>query len=171
MKAKNDLSIDVLHENFVLRDGKVFWKVGRHKRRLDRPAGTLHPKGYWQIFLRIDGIDYRLYSHRIVYAMCNGVWPPEETDHKNEIKWDNSPSNLRVATHSENKLNRGKQRNNTSGLKWVKRNKAGRKNPWRAAVRKHGTVYEKTGFITKEEAFSWASNVAQQLHGEFYNSG
>ena len=171
MRPKNDLPIEILREHLEVREnGLVYWKFSRRRRILSRPAGTQHPRGYWQISLVVDGINYRLYSHRVIFAMINGFWPPEETDHKNEIKGDNVIDNLRSASCSENKCNRGKQANNTSGLKWVKFDKRRRK-PWRAAVRLNGSVREKGGFSTKEAAFTWASIVEKQLHGEFYNPG
>lgn len=45
------------------------------------------------------------YAHRVVRAMIDGSWPEGEVDHINRDKSDNRPSNLRVVSHSENRLN------------------------------------------------------------------
>ena len=60
-------------------------------------------------------------SREIMFAPDNKV-----VDHINEDTLDNRKINLRVCTHSENMMNRGKQNNNTSGYKgviWAKRHK------------------------------------------------
>lgn len=173
MKPKNLLSIELLRENFILDPdrGGVLWGASGRKRRIGSLAGTINPKGYRQIFLRLNGVNYRLYAHRIAWAIHSGEWPIGEIDHINGVKDDNSISNLRAASASENKYNKPKQANNWCGLKWVKRDKRQRINPWRACVRKDKVEYAKGGFSSKEEAYEWASITASKLHGKFYNSG
>ena len=54
--------------------------------------------------------------HKIVAARMNLTG---EIDHRNGDKLDNRRCNLRGATGSQNRANRGAQRNNTSGFKGV----------------------------------------------------
>lgn len=66
-----------------------------------RALTTRDPRGY--LFGAIAGKN--VYAHRVICAMVNGVWPEGEVDHINRDKTDNRPSNLRVVSHSENRLN------------------------------------------------------------------
>jgi hypothetical protein len=56
----------------------------------------------------------------------------EEIDHKDQNKLNCQRSNLRESTSSQNKVNRGRQRNNTSGYKGVTRATHGLK--WQAGI-------------------------------------
>ena len=53
--------------------------------------------------------------HRLINGTPKGLF----TDHINQNKLDNRKSNLRVATKSLNGLNRGRNKNNTSGYRGV----------------------------------------------------
>src|SRR5208337_5290834 len=91
------------------------WRVGgRGGTYAGMKAGSLRD-GY--LVIKIDGKSYR--AHRLRHLYLYGVWPTNELDHKNRIPWDNSEGNLRDATSSQNKANREKFSNNTSGFKGV----------------------------------------------------
>lgn len=64
---------------------------------------------------RINGVKPVTYMHREIMSPPNGV----KVDHRDGNRLNNTRSNLRVATDSENRYNRGKQKNNTSGYKGV----------------------------------------------------
>lgn len=71
----------------------------------------------------------RLHMHRLI----SGV-PGRNVDHKNGDGLNNQRFNLRPSTTSQNGMNRGKQRNNTSGFKGVTR--SGKKTqPWMAQIK------------------------------------
>jgi hypothetical protein len=61
-----------------------------------------------------------------------------ETDHRNRNQLDNRRENLRFATSFQNKINRGMNKNNTSGVKGVSFNKDYSK--WEASI---GLNYKK----------------------------
>ena len=154
--------------------GEIYWRERGFGRTLGKPCGCLVANGHRKIGLRINGKYIQFYAHHIVWAWCHGSWPIGDLDHKNGNPDDNRIDNLRPASDEENAFNKGRVRTNKSGLKWVCLHKSsaerGKPKPWQAAVWA-GEDRRQKYFASKEEAFAWASNVAQELHGEFYNSG
>ena len=75
-------------------------------------AGSIHVRGYRHI--KIDSVGYK--AHRLAFLYIDGAFPEGGVDHINKIKDDNSFSNLRAVSHSENMRNRKKPGNNTSGV-------------------------------------------------------
>jgi hypothetical protein len=56
-------------------------------------------------------IHQRFYmAHRLAWLWMTGEWPADEIDHINQVKSDNRWSNLRLATRSQNLINRGHRR-------------------------------------------------------------
>jgi len=67
---------------------------------------------------------------------------------------------------SQNLMNRGKQKNNTTGHKGISRNRMN----YRAALEVNGKiVFDKT-YRTLEEAVSAHEKAAKRFHGEFANT-
>lgn len=64
-------------------------------------------------------IDYQRYQvHNIIYIMVHGSLPESgEVDHKDTNTFNNRPDNLRPATSCQNRYNKKKYKNNTSGYK------------------------------------------------------
>ena len=73
-----------------------------------------------------------------------------EVDHRNGNGLDNRRKNLRPCTTPQNRHNRGKNRNNTSGYKGVCWCKVRRK--WKASIMSNRKVYRLGYFINLEEA-------------------
>ncbi len=66
----------------------------------------------------INQINYS--AHRLIWALVYGEMPlDKEVDHINRDPFDNRLSNLRLVTPLGNILNRGMNKNNSSGLKGV----------------------------------------------------
>lgn len=80
--------------------GIFTWRVNRRGRfaRKGSVAGTVDFNGY--IAMGVD--NRRYYAHRLAWLYVFGYYPPEDTDHINEIKTDNRIVNLRCASRSEN---------------------------------------------------------------------
>ena len=95
--------------------GLFHWK---HGRRAGMLAGSKMSKGYWS--LRLGGRNGRaVLAHRVAWFYVTGEWPGLEVDHADLNKTNNIFTNLRLATHSQNNVNRGLMVTNTSGFKGV----------------------------------------------------
>jgi len=128
--------------------GAFVWKIDVGcKIKAGTPAGHLNEDGYVQI--QIDGKSYR--AHRLAWLFEHGELPVM-IDHINQDKSDNSISNLRSVSHSENMRNRKLSENNTSGVggvtwcvrakKWVARITVG-------GHRKHLGYFDDINMATK----------------------
>lgn len=88
----------------------------------------------------------RIQMHREIMKTPKGM----DTDHINHNRLDNRKSNLRICTHAENLVNRGKTRANKSGyvgVYWHSRDKH-----WRAQVQEHSNVIFLGSFKKIEDA-------------------
>ena len=103
---------------------------------MDRPAGSINNEGY-----RAIGINYKTYyAHILIWIYHRGRIPEGmEVDHKNSIKDDNRLSNLRLATHLQNSMNKKVRANNTSGTTGVIWDSPSRK--WRAMITAKGKTH------------------------------
>jgi len=99
--------------------GHLYWlpreggprEEGFNTLRAGKRAGFPLSNGRLQIFV----IGYKLYVHRVVWAIHYGVWPSYNIDHVNGDPSDNRITNLRDVTQLENAHNRGRSKNNKSG--------------------------------------------------------
>lgn len=110
--------------------------------------------------------------HRLIMGITN---PEEQVDHKSHDTLDNRRQNLRKAGNGENSRNRGKHRNNKSGVlgvcrKWRK-NKIGKVYEyWIAQVeinrKTHSKLFEysESGL---QNATKWRDTKALEIHKEF----
>jgi hypothetical protein len=141
------------------RDTGVFtWLVKRGCARAGSIAGHRNKLGYIEI--RIDG--RLLLGHRLAFLMMTGSMPAE-VDHRDRNKSNNSWLNLRPATHGQNVVNKGPNKNNSLGAKGVR--KRGRK--FSARIWTPNGDVALGSFKTLEEAAAVYDSAAKQLHGEF----
>ena len=141
------------------------WKIA-NTRDAGKPAGGEFDNGRGKKYfvVRVNGVLHK--AHRIIYLLAFGVDPSDkEIDHIDGDGQNNGPENLRLATSSENKHNRGVQKNNTSGFKGVSWNKRDQK--WQAKI-SHHRKHRHIGYhSTPEEAHAAYVRAAKELHGEF----
>lgn len=141
--------------------GVFTWAYPRQAIKVGMAAGTKHKQGYVQI--RIDGKAY--YAHRLAWLYMTGSWPPNQLDHINLDKADNSFSNLRLATNGQNQANKPRQRNNTSGVTGVEWTKSRQR--WQVGVGDRCVGY----YRTFDEAVEARTEVARLHFGSFARLG
>jgi hypothetical protein len=84
-------------------------------------------------------------------------------DHINRNKLDNRKSNLRIANHSINSINRNNPKNNTSGRKGVCWDK--RKNRWKAYIKLNQVMKNLGRFKNKNDAINARISAEKKYHG------
>lgn len=123
--------------------GKLFWKnrtlnlchdkascLRFNKLFAGKEAFTLISTGKYRVG-KILGKKY--YAHIIIWRIVTGCWPDSEIDHIDRNPENNQWANLRVATNSQNRANRGLFKNSLSKSKGVNFHKPSGK--WRARVK------------------------------------
>lgn len=127
-----------------------------------KPGGLARcrsPHGY--IVVRVNKILYP--AHRIIWLWKTGDWPPEQIDHINGIRDDNRWENLRLATSSQNNVNRRSTLPNTSGYRGVCRSRG----KWVAQIGIDGRHVNLGTFDTPEAAHDAYRAAVLAHHGEF----
>lgn len=97
------------------------------------------------------------FMHRILIEVPQGLF----VDHINGNGLDNRKINLRVATHSQNMMNRKTHKNNTSGFKgvsWIKRTQK-----WQAMI----STKHLGEFKSKTEAVNTYNAAAKKYYKDF----
>lgn len=123
-------------------------------------AGYKDWRGY--IIIGISGKNYK--AHRLAWFYMTGEWP-ENIDHKNRNKSDNRWLNFKNATYLENNKNKSIQKNNTSKVTGVSRNK--RDKTWCAYI----SINEKRTTLGNLKDFFEAvclRKSAENKHGYYY---
>lgn len=145
--------------------GVFTWKIGGKKTVAGGRAGSVRSHGYEMI-----GINYRrYYSHRLAWFFVTGTWPVGQIDHINGDRADNRFANLRIATHSENQRNRGRQRNNQSGATGV--HWAAREQKWVAKIKANGRTRQIGVFSDRAAAIEARKAAEQAVFGLFTRKG
>lgn len=118
--------------------------------------------GYAQTMMKeADGRAKPVMMHRFVTQAPKGV----EVDHRDREKLNNTRENLRLATHSQNAANRGRQSTASSIFKGVRRDK--RSGKWHAVVKKNGKKHRSPAFHHETSAAVAYDIMARLIHGEF----
>ena len=130
--------------------------VGGHK---------FHPNGRkMYVVARIGG--RLLYAHRIIWEMQHGPIPDGMwIDHANRNEWDNRMSNLRIASPSQNGMNKKMQSNNSTGavgVYWCARFSV-----WQAKVFVGGSEIFLGSFDDKAKAIEARRLAVQKHYGEY----
>lgn len=141
------------------------WKDSKTTpRNRGKVAGWVNSDGY--VCIEIDYKEYK--AHRLAWLYIYGKWPKGQTDHENLIRSDNRIKNLREATQSQNQINMGLPKRNTSGFKgafWIKDHQK-----WSARIHMDGKQRHLGYFNSAEEAHAAYMKAARARHGEFARS-
>ena len=114
--------------------------------------------------LKLDGKSKAWFMHwEILGKPSKGF----EIDHRDMNRINNQRSNLRIATTSQNRSNRGKIKSNTSGFKGVSWHKRDKK--WQANIQVVKKLTNLGNFSTAEEAYKAYCQACVKYHGEFAN--
>lgn len=108
-----------------------------------------------------------VYLHRMIMNAASGI----DVDHKHgsNTKHDNRKSNLRLATISQNQMNKERQTNNTSGCVGVSWNKKSQK--WRARIHIDKKEIQLGEYRDIQDAVNARRNAEEKYFGEYgYNN-
>ena len=120
--------------------------------------GSDNGEGYK--YHRMKGRPYSV--HRLIYFLKYECWPLQ-VDHKNGDRGDNSPENLRAATHAQNCMNRAvKAKSGRKGCYW---NEIRQK--WLVQISIEGKRKSLGYFKNLDEASAVFSEAAKKHYGEF----
>lgn len=147
--------------NYDPETGVFRWAKSRGRMPAGTVAGSPHGKGY----IAIGFCGHILLAHRLAWLYVTGEWPRGEIDHRDMDKTNNAFHNLRDATSSQNKANKGVSDDSLSGIKGVTWHKPRAK--WRARIQV-GRQQKHLGLFDSIEAASAAYQAAAKLNfGEF----
>ena len=155
------------HFHYNEKSGDFYWikKTSPLSRvKLKEPIRTLHHSGY----LVVTVYKRQHLVHRLIYLYMTGSFP-EEVDHRDTNKTNNSWNNLRSSDRSGNQQNRNIPKNNTSGIKGITWNKKCQK--WQASIKCKGILY----YLGLHEDIARAKEILdarrKELHKSFFNNG
>ena len=129
----------------ILQDKFELKHDGLYSKKTGLRAGCQRKDGYRNIY--VNGKTYL--EHRLVWCYVHG-YMPTELDHIDRNKSNNSLTNLRECSRSENNLNKGLQSNNKIGIAGVYFHKHSQK--YRAEIKRLGKVTSLGYFNTIQEA-------------------
>lgn len=143
--------------------GVFIWKRKVHSNiMIGAIAGTFDKDGYIQIVFS----RYMFKAHRLAWFFIHNEWPEQQLDHRDENKSNNSISNLRLATGTQNNANRGPYSNNQLGVKGIRKYRQ----KYIAQITVSGQCLYLGLYNTVEEASDAYAKAAKHHFGEFAKS-
>jgi hypothetical protein len=147
--------------NYDPLTGILTWLSTRGRCVYGSEAGTIRWNGYKRV-----QIDSRTYAvHRLIWLYVYGEWPEEDLDHIDADRSNNRVDNLRLASRSQNLMNRDKSPRNTSGYKGVSLDK--KRNKWDARITAYGRQHCLGLFDNKLDAYKAYCAKEKELFGSY----
>lgn len=135
--------------------GALTWRVHRGGRAAaGSRAGCADPRGY----RLISAAGQQHWEHRLVWFFVHGEWPALEIDHINGDRGDNRIANLRLATRSQQNMNR-------PGVAGVAYDSS--RNKWMAHIREDGRMKNLGRFASRDEALAVRRAAETRVFGDF----
>lgn len=118
-----------------------------------------------------NGVRKKQAIHRVILEriLNRELLRSEFVDHIDGNGLNNTRDNLRIATQSQNQMNRGKPKGGTSKYKGVSLNSQSGK--WIAQIRVRGKQIYLGQAITEEGAYKIYCEKAPSYHGDYFNLG
>lgn len=117
------------------------------------------------IYVSIKGKKYA--AHRLAWFYFHGRWPKEDIDHINGNPSDNRIINLREATRKQNAHNRRLGKNNTSGMRCVRKNRVNGK--YAVKIWRFGQCFSLGEYSEKLDAARVANEFLRKTDEEFFS--
>ena len=144
----------------------IRWKIANPPYPIGHQAYALRKKNGYRI-VRLKRVNYM--EHRLIWFFVHGSWPKNDIDHKNGIKQDNTPDNLRDVSKTVNNQNRRVAMSNKHGdtplgvtyLRFLKKPKTKK---FRASISIGGKDKFLGKFHTPEEAHQCYLDAKRRLH-------
>jgi hypothetical protein len=162
------MSDDELREKlyFDPLTNRICWKVAHPPYPVGQPVYALQKKNGYRI-VRLKRVNFM--EHRLIWFFVHGAWPKNGLDHKNGIKDDNRPDNLRDVTKTVNNQNKRKARadkilNTPLGVTYLWFLKKPKTKKFRASVSINGKDKFLGKFHTPEEAHQCYLEAKRRLH-------
>lgn len=150
--------IPLTQNKVAIVDDSDYAELVKYKWRAQRNEQKWYAVRYTRNLLGLPRVSW---MHRQIVNTPSGA----ETDHINGDGLDNRRCNLRVCSKSQNLINAGPQRNNTSGYKGVHFHK--QKGLWYAQIRANRIKFQSRYFESKDDAARAYDELAKQHFGEF----
>jgi hypothetical protein len=129
--------------------GRFTWRISRGTAKVGDEAGGIDKKGYRRI--KFDNVQFL--GHRLAWVIYYGEDPGElQIDHIDRNPSNNSISNLRLASHSQNQRNINIYSGNISGVIGVYFHKIKKK--WVSQIKINGENIYLGTFINKQDAIN-----------------
>lgn len=121
---------------------------------------------YWQVD-KSNSVKRHINSKKgiLMHRQIMEAKPNQEIDHIDGNRLNNQKSNLRFATSSQNKINRGARKDNKSGFKGVSWHNQRKK--WTARIMASGKYLSLGLFLNKEEAAKAYNDAVIKHYGNY----
>lgn len=122
-------------------------------------------QGYHRVGLRRDdGKGVKCWVHRLVAKAFLGLPDDLQVDHRDGNRKNNNANNLRIATPSQNAINKGSMNGSSrfKGVSWIRRRQL-----WYACIRHNGRSIALGCFEIEEDAARTYDAAAFDFYGDF----
>jgi hypothetical protein len=143
--------------------GTLMWRIALR----GHPAGRVVGEGATKVrYLVVEVDGEKLRVNRVIWLWMTGSWPITPIDHENLNGRDNTWTNLRLATFSENNANCAVRKHCKTGRKNIRRGRGAQ--GWQVVIVRDRKVQFTGTFPTLEEAVAARDVAGRKIHGEFY---